>query len=456
MLERIEDEAGSVLVEAMVSAIVLTIAAIGVFNALDSSSRATAQERHRAQANDIAQADVARMRTMRISDLSNLNETRQVTVEGNAYTVESKATFQTDATGTASCEEGTAAADYIQIRSIVSWPSIGAREPVEAQSLVAPPNGSVSPDSGALAIQIEGGENQGIAGVGLAGSQEGGEGSFSGSTGPNGCVVFGNLPEGNYTLEVLDSTLVDNDGNPPQPQTTSVVAEATNTLALQYDQPGTIEVGFATWIGGELVEETEFDSVVAFNTGMSVAKTFGAPGNRQPKIEATTLFPFVSPYAVYAGSCEANNPNPGGEPEPPPAIADALVSAGGVTQVTLELPALELTVWSGSEAEKGAPVEGAQVTVADTLCAEGEEGSETPVTRSFVTNEAGGLDRPGLAYSQHDEAEGEGGYDVCVEDAGGETHVSVAGLSVPADPEEIEAGTALEVFLAEGVAGPCP
>lgn len=456
MLERIEDEAGSVLVEVMVSAILLTIAAIGVFNALDSSSRATAQERHRAQANDLAQADLARMRTMRISDLSNLDETRQATVEGNAYTVESKATFQTDATGTASCEEGTASADYIQIRSLVTWPSIGTRPPVEAQSLVAPPNGSVSPDSGALAIQIEGGEGQGIADVGLAGSQEGGEGSFNGSTGANGCAVFGNLPEGNYTLEVLDSTLVDNDGDPPAPQITSVVAESTNTLALQYDHPGTIEVGFSTWVDGELVEAAEFDSVVVFNTGMSVAKTFGAPGNPQPKIAATTLFPFVSPYAVYAGSCASNNPNPSGEPEPPPAIADALVSAGGLTAVTLELPALDLTVWNGTEAEKGAPVEGAAVQVADTLCSEGEEGSETPVTRTFATNEAGGLDQPALPYSQHDEEEGEGGYDVCVEDPTGEAHVSVAGLSVPADPEEMEAGTALEVFLAEGVAGPCP
>jgi Tfp pilus assembly protein PilV len=441
------DEAGSALVEVMVSAIVVVLAAVGVFSALESASRSTAQERHRAQAHGLAQADLARMRTMRISDLSNLDETRQAVVDGTSYTIESVAAFQTDETGTASCEDGLASADYIQIRSEVTWPSIGSRAPVIAQSLVAPPNGSVSPDSGALAVQIEDAQNEGIEGVGLVGSHEKGEGSFSGPTGVNGCAVFGNLPDGNYTLEVTDSSLVDSDGNPPKPQVTSVVAESTNTLALQYDEPGTIEVGFETWIDGAL-GPTEFDSVVVFNTGMTVARIFGTPGVAGEAVEATTLFPFGSPYAVYAGTCEENNPNPGGEPEPPPAIADALVSPGGVTPVTLQLPPLDLTVWSGpSEAEKGMPIEGAEVVLDDTGCQVGEEGEEAPLRRTFTTNEAGGLDNPGLPFGE---------YDVCV--AYGGKHISLAGVEVPADSGDLEAGTVREFFISNPAAetGSCP
>jgi hypothetical protein len=395
---------------------------------------------------------VARMRTMRISDLANLDQTRQVVVDGTPYAVQSLASFATDATGTASCDSGTASADYIQIRSKVTWPSIGARAPVVAQSLVAPPNGSVSPDSGALAIQIEDGGNAGIEGIPLSGFQEGGEGSFSGATGANGCAVFGNLPEGNYTLEVTDSTLVDKDGNPPAPQPTSVVAESTNTVALQYDEPGTIEVGFETWVEGETGRElaaTEFDSVVVFNTGMSVAKTFGAPGTPAAKVEAVTLFPFTSPYAVYAGSCEANNPNPGGEPEPPPSIADALVSAGGKTAVTLQLPPLDLTVWSGDgESEGEVPVEGAEVTVGDSGCQVEDEGGETePLERAFTTNEAGGLDNPGLPF---------GSYVVCVGYGG--KHIVKAAVDLPEDPLDLEAGTALAFYIGHPAAesGPCP
>lgn len=427
------------LIEVLVSAILIVTAAIGVFGAFDAATRSTAQERHRAQANDLAQADLAGMRTMRISDLSNLEETKIVHVGGTPYTVKSTASFQTDSTSTASCQEGVASADYIQIRSKVTWPSIGSRPPVIAQSLVAPPNGSVSAESGALAIQIENAENEGIAGVSLSGA---GDGSFAGETGPNGCAVFGNLPAGNYTLTILSSGLVDADGNPPASQSTSVVAESTNTLALQYDEPGGIPVSFETTVGEELVP-SEADSVVVFNSGMNVAKTFGTPGTPGPEVTASSLFPFTSPYAVYAGTCEGDNPNPAGLPNPPPAIADVLVTAGGEIPVTLVLPALYLTVRSGaSAAEPGVPVSGADIELSDRKCTE-----EEPFVRSYTTNEEGGLDDPGVPFSE---------YDVCAHY--GEQHVSVSKVSVPANPEDTEAGTTLDVYLSEPGAesGPCP
>ena len=47
-------------------------------------------------------------------------------------------------------KKGEASADYVEIRSTVTWPSIGSRAPVVAQSLVAPPNGSISANSGSL------------------------------------------------------------------------------------------------------------------------------------------------------------------------------------------------------------------------------------------------------------------------------------------------------------------
>ena len=194
------DEAGIALLEVVVSALLVVIVAVGVLGAVEAATRSTSEERHRARAHGIAEEDLARMRSMRISDLSNLNQTRTVTSDGTPYTVVSRAEFATDATGTASCQAGLAAADYILITSTITWPSIGGRAPVREQSIVAPPNGSVSANSGSLAIRVENAQNNGIAGVGLSGS---GAGSFSGSTGSNGCVIFGNLPAGNYTLDRL-------------------------------------------------------------------------------------------------------------------------------------------------------------------------------------------------------------------------------------------------------------
>jgi Tfp pilus assembly protein PilV len=436
---QIANEQGSVLIEVLVSAIMLVITAVGVFSAFDAATRSSAEERHRAQADGLAQADLARLRTMRISALANLHQTKVVTIEKTPYTVESAAEFQTDKTGTASCKPGEASADYVEIRSTVTWPSLGSRAPVVAQSLVAPPNGSVAASSGSLAIQIVNAENAGIEGVGLTGS---GAGAFNGFTGPNGCAIFGNLPHGEYTLTISGPSLVDPNGKPPQPQKTSVVEESTNTLALQYDEPGNVVAKFETRVGGKLVPSGA-DAVVAFNSGIPLPRVFGTPGTAQKEVTATPLFPFASAYSVYAGTCAGNDPNKFSEAPPASVAVDALVSPGGSTPVTIELPALHLTAVSGIDAANpGTPVQGATVKVTDTLCEEGK-----PVVRTFTTNAEGGLPDPGLPYSI---------YDVCI--SNGAKHVDTPKVKVPFEPEKLEKGTELVVYLEEpsAAAGPCP
>jgi Tfp pilus assembly protein PilV len=70
-LPKLRDEQdGVILIEIVVSAMLLVIVALGVFTAFDAGTRATAQERHRARANSLAEQDVERMRGMRIADLS--------------------------------------------------------------------------------------------------------------------------------------------------------------------------------------------------------------------------------------------------------------------------------------------------------------------------------------------------------------------------------------------------
>lgn len=436
-MSKIESEQGSFLLEALISGILLVITAVGVFSAFEAGTRSTAEERHRAQAEGLAQADLARLRTMRISALSNLHQTKVVTIEKTPYTIESAAEYQTDKAGTTSCKPGEASADYVQIRSTITWPSIGSRAPVIAQSLVAPPNGSVSAKSGSLAIQIEDAENEGVEGVGLVGT---GAGKFNGFTGPNGCAIFGDLPAGNYTLTLSGTSLIDKNGQAPQPQPTSVVEESTNTLALQYDFGGSIAVSFQTLVGGSLVPSSA-DSVVVYNSGMNAAKAFGTPGTAQEEVVATPLFPFTSAYAVYAGTCEENNPTVG-ESLPGKAIGEAIVSAKATTAVTIELPPLNLTAWSGSQAEPGARAEGAAVKVTDTSCA-----GKGAKTRTYLTDSNGNLPDPGLPF---------GTYTVCVSTGG--KHVNVTSLEVPADRLEPQKGTPLEVFLGSSGAevGECP
>lgn len=429
---RIESEQGSILLEALVSGILLVITAVGVFSSFEAGTRSTAEERHRAQAEGLAQADLTRMRTMRISDLSNLQQTKVVTIEKTPYTIQSAAEYETDKTGTASCKKGTSSADYIQVRSTITWPSMGNRAPLVEQSLVAPPNGSVSEHSGSLAIQVENAASEGIEGVGLNGT---GPATFFGETGETGCVIFGDLPEGNnYTLTSTISglNLVDANGVAPGPQTTSVVGESTNTVTLQYDEAGEATANFTTTVGGQQVPSSA-DAIVAFNSGMKVARVFGAPGTPSKEVTAKPLFPFASTYAIYAGTCNEDNP---GASAPDVAIGDAKVPPGGKASVTVQLPPLNLTVWSGKESSPGSVVEGAKVKIVDNKCT--GKGAQ-PL--NYTTNSNGHLLDPGLPYSN---------YKVCAYNSVTNKHNTKTSVTVPANPEAIEAGTTLNIYLGSG------
>lgn len=390
------EESGSVLIEALVSGVLLVIVAVGVLGGFETANRSTSEERHRARAQSIAQDDLARLRAMSISDLASMQaETRNVPVEGTTYVVTSTREFLTDATGTASCTPGTSSADYIRVSSSVTWPTRGSRPPVVATSLVAPPAGSISPNSGALAIAVQDAGGQGISGVGVSGS---GEGSFSGTTGPSGCIIFGNLPAGNYTVNLtgIGSSLVDFEGDPPEPQTTSVVAEATNTLVLQYDDPGELPVRFTTRDYSNNVVPSAADSIVAFHTGMQTAgnvRTFGSSG-QQTEISGEPMFPFTSPYAAWAGTCAANNPT-AASPTAPAAAGSATVPPGGsAPPITVQLPALHVTVWRGTRSSPSSVAQSATVKLLDEGCGN--------YPRTFLTNSSGQLPNPGLPYSEYD------------------------------------------------------
>lgn len=433
------------LVEVLVSAVLLVIVSVGVLGAIDSATRATSEERHHARAAGIAQSDQARMRSMQISDLSNLNETRTVSQDGTPYSVVSRGDYVTDATGTSSCAAGTASADYVKTTSTVSWPSMGNRPPVVSNSIVAPPNGSISDTSGALAVGVENSRNEGIAGVGLSGS---GAGTFSGVTGENGCAIFGNLPAGNYTLNAAVSALVDKDGNSSAPQATSVVAGSTNTVVLQYDDPGSIPVNFKTRAyGTNGLVDSSADQIVTFNTGMTAARLFpGTSGARLASINATSMFPFTSPYSVYAGTCQGDNPDPTGGPSPPPAIQYVDVPQGAAAPTTtIELPALHVTVYRGSTTSS-APAPNATVKVRDLNCSD--------FLRTFTTNAQGRLDDPGLPYSD---------YSVCASGLADDDTImrrATGTAGSPAHPSvtSMATGTVLNLFLAGtgSASGTCP
>lgn len=387
---------GFSLVELLVAATILVIAVLGIFTALESAGRAGADERSRAVAYQLAQDDQARMRGQKVTALlgsngTGINQTRNVTVDGRTYAVASTARITSDATGTGSCETGSASADYLSINSSVTWPSMDVK-PVQIQSIITPSSGSFDPDTGALAISVVNGQGVGVPGVPISGT---GAGSFSGMTGEGGCVIFANLPRGNYNVTATAASgLVDQDGNPPGPQPTSVLEGATNTKVLQLDRPGSIDVTFRTrFPGNSTPQPSTMDTIQVFNTGMTTGKTVGTLNDRASSIRADNLFPFGSPDTIYAGTCPANVPSP---TSPYSAMATAPVNPGGpVSTADITLPAMDITVRTGtSSTNQGSLMSGAKVVLTDRDCANSK--------RTMLTNASGKLPDPGLPWSSYD------------------------------------------------------
>ena len=63
------DQQGFALIEVLMSAVVLLIVSAGFVTAFVVTSRSTATERHRARANDLAEQELERVRSLRIGDL---------------------------------------------------------------------------------------------------------------------------------------------------------------------------------------------------------------------------------------------------------------------------------------------------------------------------------------------------------------------------------------------------
>lgn len=410
---RATGEEGVALIEIVVSALLLAMIVVGMFSAFDSAGRFSSQEQIRAQANSLAQQDEDRLRGLQISQLSGLNQARTVTLNNTVFTVTSTASFVSDSTGTSSCaQSGTA--DYIQTKSSVTWPSIGSRPPVTAEGIVTPNAG------GSLIVDVTDHNGNGVAGVTVSAT---GASTMSGTTSSSGCAIFGGATPGSYTVSISDPGYIDPNGNSSPQQSTTVVGQATTSVPFTFDQASTISVTFDTKYSGVVHPSGDNTTLVLHNNGISY------PGNRwagtnntyNTTVTQSNVFPFSSAYQLYAGSCTSGSSNSlGDEPSSfSQTDATAAVTPGQTTNVVVHLPALLVTVYSGSYSSPGAVVSKPHVVLYDWYCGGSppvycsstcSSGQGTPnIEWAPATTTSGTLVDPGQPY---------GDYMVCADSGG--------------------------------------
>lgn len=394
---------GFILIEVLVSALILAIVAGAVLTLITATTRSAASERNHSTAYALAQEDQARLRTMRIADLNRKSETREVTVGGTSFTVESEGVFVNNKTGTPSCTEGHDSADYVEITSRVSGP--GLLNPVSLQSVVSPTSGSLDPSHGTLAVQVNNAAGEPISGVSIEGS---GSRAFGGSTEASGCANFADLPSGNYAVKASAGGLITPTGETTwTKEQVGVPASGTQQLILHFDTPGSVTANFVYLEPGTgALTPAPVNAMELFNAeNEGTAVTFGTPGGaRASTLKDASVYPFKTPYAVYAGSCASNNPDPESKGVNAAAIANVEVEPGGTVEPTIQVPALDLAA-----TYNGAPVAGAKVVVTDTRC----KYNSVNLKRVFYTDEAGHI-APGLTGTSQAVGLPFGTYDICV------------------------------------------
>ncbi|MBS1863839.1 MAG: hypothetical protein JSS68_19250 [Actinobacteria bacterium] len=400
-------EDGFIIIEVLVSALILAIVAGAVLTLITATTRSAASERSHATAYGLAQEDQAQLRTLRISSLNHLKKTREETIGGTTFTIESTGLFVNAKTGTASCTEQNSSADYVEITSTVSSPTL--LHPVSLQSIVAPSSGSLDPTHGTLSFLITNARGEGVSGVSVTGS---GASNFSGSSEASGCAIFADLPSGNYKVTATGNGLIT-----PEASSTYVKEQVgapsggTQQVVIHFDKAGTIAPSFVYKdpTTGNLLP-APVDSMELFDSENEAKTiTFGTPMTvpRAAKLEDKIAYPFKTAYAVYAGSCTSNNPDPESKKINEAAIGSAAVTPGGISSPTIQLPALNLVVKNSS----GSPVEGATVFVTDTSC----KYNSSSVKREYTTNETGHIVNSSSELKTRTEAVGLpfGTYNIC-------------------------------------------
>jgi Tfp pilus assembly protein PilV len=388
-------EGGFVLIEVLVSALVLAIVASGALALLQTTTHSAGEQRDGAKGYAVAQEDQARLRAMRLTSLDGLEQVTHPKLDGTTFTVESSGVFVNNNAGGVSCTGGNIKADYVQISSKVTWPGMGGRKPSVIRSVFSPVTGSLNPKNGSIIVSVLNAAGGGLSGVGISLV---GPTTAVRTTDETGCAIFGDIPAGNYTMTPSAPGLVAENGKPPSSKTVGVGEHGTQSVELRYDLPGSFAAPFVYRVGSSAeFKPSSQSSIMVFNQGMETAKSFSSVGGiPAPAVEAKELFPFASPYAVYTGSCTSNNPNPKSEPGATGAAAVTPITVPRGAAVpppvpSVQVPALNLTVKTGST-----PIVGAKVKITGTCSFE----------RIYTTVEKGAekgvLADPGLPWGTYE------------------------------------------------------
>jgi Tfp pilus assembly protein PilX len=359
------------MIEVIMSALIVALIAVGTLTGFDSASRATGNERAHNQATLLAAQDEDRLRGLNATELEQLGvASRSVTENGTTFTIKSSVQFVSASTEELTCETSAGGANYLQTTSTVSWPGIGKHEAVKQSSIIDVPTSLM------LWVKVLNQNREGVSGAKVTVMNSKRELTKAEETTPaNGCVIFGSLPENKVDVIASDTGYVNENLESVSEPTTAPAKEVSLSAT---SLTGPIEFFIAP--AGSIVAEfesngTKVNGDTVFATHSGVTKGGGSAGTYVGSATVSGLFPFATPgstpnnpYQVYAGDCEKNSAELVAT-TPKVKNPPAQVEPAGVTRVSVEVPAINVTVYEGtSESNKGALDSKAEVKLTNGEC----------------------------------------------------------------------------------------
>lgn len=322
---RLAAEHGFGVIEVLVSALIVVLISLSSLAAIDAAGRTADKNKSRSVASSLAQDDLERMRAIKITDLAAMGANsapRTVTVDGESYSVQSKAEYLAGTAGSDNCASDDEAPKYLKMTSTVTWPNMGASKPVVSNSLRATPSGTIG-DFGSLAVDINGRAGAGQSGIAVtitpdATAAANGGVTTTANTNSKGCVLFGYIASGRYTVSFSKSgyVLAPNPNNASVSDETVVAADSIASKTYTYDQAGKASAtyvtnasyGSTTW--GTSTQGTGFTIQNAL-LGSPDYKTVSHTAAASYTTPTFAYFPFTGAYEAYSGLCTAYKPGSG-------------------------------------------------------------------------------------------------------------------------------------------------
>ncbi len=384
---------GWALMDAIWSSVVVILAFVGTFLAIDASTKTAKRDAHKTAAYDIAQTELDRLRKMGDTNLPTLlaqdnNSTppsspnRSVVVDGVTYSIWDRAYYvqgigpdTTDACGVSISGAGSTSAQYIYLKVTVTWPGSegssgvtggGAPKAAMLDTYFAPEGGDLQSNTGTMRIflaRINGAPVNGRT-VNLY-KMPANTLVATKTTNINGCALFTGLSRSDYEVRVpatseYDLYMTTNPITIP----IKVPARATISRVIKIDFPVTVNPAFVTktssggsdialnpsdgssssLVGPWIAAASEFNKA----SGIEFISTgYGFMPHTNASI-ANKMFPQTSGYAAFAGPCDVNDPGAANRatiptPTTDPTWAPNTVYTGGQT---LRLPNFRIQLTS--------------------------------------------------------------------------------------------------------------